>query len=221
MFGEDDGGVCVSGKSCSALMPAMTMRSNFVAPLPEEFMESERARGPQQELSYLNLDDDKLPDYQSEESSFCLPNPLQLQEKFGSIVQQYHMDGVTEEEEGEGDDLSDSNSMHHADSGGGDVASNGDDDSPSKQTDASPEAAAEGTSSAGNLRSSASGAGVARAGRNAPRSFQNTPEYIQGGAGGNSTNAVAANVHGAASGHVHMLLRAGARGAGGLSLIHI
>jgi hypothetical protein len=43
---------------------------------------------PEPEPTYLT---DDLPDYQSEESSFCLPDPLQLQEMYGNYSQQDHV----------------------------------------------------------------------------------------------------------------------------------
>lgn len=99
----------MSNNSRNLLMPPFTMRSNFCAPLPEDFKEDEQAR---EETSYLT---EELPDYESEESSFCLPDPLQLQTKFAdrfghSAIGMHDMHDI-EEDSGElGDDVE--NHMH-------------------------------------------------------------------------------------------------------------
>jgi hypothetical protein len=85
----------VLSKSGNPFLPARTVRSDLFEPLPEDTQQEKNfvvlssvndlntsiqhvadSAQPEQELSYLTQD---LPDYESEESSFCLPDPLHLQ----------------------------------------------------------------------------------------------------------------------------------------------
>lgn len=211
----------MSGKSAHQLMPPLTVHSNFGVPLPEESREEPSEthhsitfdyKEPEQEMSYLT---DELPDYQAEESSFCLPNPLQLKEKFGVLVEEYHMhrdaevagalpDTVTTQGDTEElMDMDDDSSGYRNDYNSNSIEIHGEDET--------------GMSLPGPRHTFPSGWNVSRGGRNIPmRSFQqNSSEYMHAGGEASNSNSINQGYLGGAGGmHAQQCLGSGYRGCG-------